>query len=79
MRYRIGEKLKDILDLDMNALIQYKEHMSSLKDFSTYRNATNYIFAPTESKNTPAKGGESEKKKDAATAGGTPEVSAGGA
>lgn len=46
-RFRIGEKLREILDLDMNALIQYKEHMQSLQDYSTYRNARNYMFAPS--------------------------------
>jgi len=77
VRYRIGEKLKDILDLDMNALIQYKEHMSSLKDFSTYRNATNYIFAPTESKEskTPGKEEKEAAKKEGAAEG----MKAGGA
>lgn len=46
-RFRIGEKLKEVLDLDMNALIQYKDHMQSLQDHSTYRNAKNYMFAPS--------------------------------
>jgi len=46
-RFRIGEKLKEVLDLDMNAMIQYKEHMQSLSDYSTYRNAKNYMFAPS--------------------------------
>jgi len=44
-RFKIGEKLKNILDLDENTLIQYKDHMSSMKDFSTYRNAKNYMFS----------------------------------
>lgn len=48
-RFRIGEKLKEVLDLDMNALIQYKDHMQSLQDYSTYRNARNYMFAPSPS------------------------------
>eukprot|EP00927_Polykrikos_kofoidii_P071955 TRINITY_DN68134_c0_g1_i1.p1 TRINITY_DN68134_c0_g1~~TRINITY_DN68134_c0_g1_i1.p1 ORF type:complete len:487 (-),score=125.47 TRINITY_DN68134_c0_g1_i1:522-1982(-) len=46
-RFRIGEKLMEVLDLDMNALIQYKDHMQSLQDYSTYRNAKNYMFAPS--------------------------------
>jgi|Transcript_78680 translation initiation factor 4E len=46
-RFRIGEKLKEVLDLDMNALIQYKDHMQSLQDYSTFRNAKNYMFAPS--------------------------------
>ncbi len=44
VRFRIGEKLREILDLDAHALIQYKEHMSSIQDNSTFRNAKNYIF-----------------------------------
>eukprot|EP00747_Dinoflagellata_sp_TGD_P195580 gnl/TRDRNA2_/TRDRNA2_64477_c0_seq1.p1 gnl/TRDRNA2_/TRDRNA2_64477_c0~~gnl/TRDRNA2_/TRDRNA2_64477_c0_seq1.p1 ORF type:complete len:464 (+),score=81.28 gnl/TRDRNA2_/TRDRNA2_64477_c0_seq1:82-1392(+) len=46
-RFRIGEKLKEVFDLDTNALIQYKDHMQSLQDYSTYRNAKNYMFAPS--------------------------------
>mmetsp|Transcript_26405 Transcript_26405/g.69777 ORF Transcript_26405/g.69777 Transcript_26405/m.69777 type:complete len:363 (+) Transcript_26405:68-1156(+) len=46
-RFRIGEKLKEVLDLNMTALIQYKDHMQSLQDYSTYRNARNYMFAPS--------------------------------
>jgi len=48
-RFTIGERLKEVLDLDMNALIQYKDHMQSLQDYSTYRNAKNYMFAPSPS------------------------------
>lgn len=54
-RFRIGEKLKEVLELDMHALIQYKEHMQSLQDYSTYRNAKNYMFAPSPS-TTPMQG-----------------------
>lgn len=46
-RFRIGERLKEILDLNMTALIQYKEHMQSLQDYSTFRNARNYMFTPS--------------------------------
>merc|ERR1712176_1193825 len=46
-RFRIGEKLKEILNLDPSALIQYKDHMQSLCDYSTYKNAKNYTFAPS--------------------------------
>jgi len=45
-RFRIGEKLKEILQLELHALIQYKEHMLSMNDFSTYSNAKNYLIAP---------------------------------
>lgn len=48
-RFSIGEKLKEVLGLDMNALIQYKDHMQSLQDYSTYRNAKLYMFAPSPS------------------------------
>lgn len=48
-RFRIGEKLKELLNLDINALIQYKDHMQSLHDFSTFRNAKNYMFAQSNS------------------------------
>ena len=44
IRLRIGERLKEILDLDVNSLIQYKEHSSSIHDNSTFMNAQNYIF-----------------------------------
>lgn len=46
-RFRIGEKLKEVLDLSVTTLIQYKDHMQSLLDYSTYRNARNYMFAPS--------------------------------
>lgn len=46
-RFRIGERLKEVLDLNMTTLIQYKDHMQSLQDYSTYRNARNYMFAPS--------------------------------
>jgi len=48
-RFRIGEMLKEVLDLDMNALIQYKDHYQSLQDYSTYRNARNFMFLPSPS------------------------------
>ena len=47
-RFKIGEKLKEILDLDLHALIQYKENYESIQDGSTYRNARNYVFQPTQ-------------------------------
>lgn len=47
-RFKIGEKLKEILDLENQALIQYKEHASSMKDQSTFRNARNYVFTTEE-------------------------------
>jgi len=44
IRFQIGEKLSELLDLDSHALIQYKDNAQSLQDFSTYRNAKNYMF-----------------------------------
>jgi len=44
VRFHIGEKLRDVLGLDMNSSIQYKEHEKSLQDFSTFRNAKKYKF-----------------------------------
>eukprot|EP00299_Pterocystis_sp_00344_P006939 c199_g1_i1.p1 GENE.c199_g1_i1~~c199_g1_i1.p1 ORF type:complete len:269 (+),score=39.03 c199_g1_i1:43-807(+) len=42
-RISIGEKLKQILQLDANAILEYKKHISSMKDNSTYRNAKLYV------------------------------------
>lgn len=43
-RFQIGERLKDILNFNEHTIIQYKEHKESLRDFSTYRNAKNFMF-----------------------------------
>lgn len=39
------ERLKEILNLDSNTLIEYKFHAKSLEDMSTFRNAKPYVFA----------------------------------
>mmetsp|Transcript_16213 Transcript_16213/g.32347 ORF Transcript_16213/g.32347 Transcript_16213/m.32347 type:complete len:235 (-) Transcript_16213:18-722(-) len=44
-RFEIGEKLKLILNLDPNTLVQYKDHARSISDSSTFRNAKPYVFA----------------------------------
>lgn len=48
VRFAIGEKLRHILTLDDNATIEYKDHSSSIRDRSTFRNARPYIFAATQ-------------------------------
>lgn len=45
VRFMIGEKLKEILMLDSNTLIEYKFHANSIRDMSTFRNAKPYVFA----------------------------------
>ncbi|CAD7927931.1 unnamed protein product [Amoebophrya sp. A120] len=40
----IGETLKQVLDLDEHALIEYKDHADSIQDKSTFTNAKNYMF-----------------------------------
>ncbi|RHY26164.1 hypothetical protein DYB32_007840 [Aphanomyces invadans] len=43
------EKLKEILMLDSNTLIEYKFHANSIRDMSTFRNAKPYVFAASPS------------------------------
>ena len=50
IRFMIGEKLKKILDLDSNTLVEYKAHNVSIQDGSTFKNATAYVFAATAQK-----------------------------
>ena len=42
-----SEKLKEILMLDSNTLVEYKFHANSIRDMSTFRNAKPYVFAAT--------------------------------
>eukprot|EP01038_Epipyxis_sp_PR26KG_P015142 gene15142-20394_t len=49
IRFRIGEKMKQILDLEPSTIIEYKHHSDSLQDMSTFRNAKAYVFAAAES------------------------------
>lgn len=44
-RFGIGEKLKQLLQLPPSTVLEYKKHMSSIKDNSTYRNAKTYVVA----------------------------------
>mmetsp|Transcript_143133 Transcript_143133/g.398840 ORF Transcript_143133/g.398840 Transcript_143133/m.398840 type:complete len:230 (-) Transcript_143133:124-813(-) len=44
VRFKIGEQMRKVLSLSANALLEYKNHQSSMQDFSTYRNAQVYIM-----------------------------------
>ncbi len=46
IRFGIGEKMKEILDLEASTVIEYKDHASSMRDMSSFRNAKAYVFAP---------------------------------
>ncbi|KAJ1430396.1 eukaryotic initiation factor 4E putative [Ochromonadaceae sp. CCMP2298] len=45
VRFKIGEKMKFILDLEPQTIIEYKHHSESMQDMSTFRNAKAYVFA----------------------------------
>ncbi|EEQ97317.1 Eukaryotic translation initiation factor 4E type, putative [Perkinsus marinus ATCC 50983] len=47
VRFRICEKFREILGLNLSTVVQYKEHMGSMQDGSTYRNARSYTFSVT--------------------------------
>jgi hypothetical protein len=40
-----SEKLKDVLDLGEGTALEYKNHSTSMKDRSTFRNTKAYVFA----------------------------------
>ena len=46
-KFGIGEKMKQILDLEPSTIIEYKSHAISMQDMSTFRNAKPYVFAAT--------------------------------
>mmetsp|Transcript_49566 Transcript_49566/g.146451 ORF Transcript_49566/g.146451 Transcript_49566/m.146451 type:complete len:225 (-) Transcript_49566:50-724(-) len=46
VRFKIGERLREVLHLKANALLEYKDFQASIADFSTYRNAQAYIATP---------------------------------
>jgi len=48
MTVSIGQKLKSILDLEANTVVQYKYAASCVQDHSTFRNATAYVFAASD-------------------------------
>eukprot|EP00300_Choanocystis_sp_HF-7_P022167 c21330_g1_i1.p1 GENE.c21330_g1_i1~~c21330_g1_i1.p1 ORF type:complete len:249 (+),score=38.00 c21330_g1_i1:28-747(+) len=43
VRFAIGEKLKQLLSLSPNTVLEYKKHCTSMKDNSTFRNAKLYV------------------------------------
>jgi translation initiation factor 4E len=45
IRFKIGEKLKEILNLDESTKVEYKPFSLALRDGSTYRNARPYMYA----------------------------------
>eukprot|EP00747_Dinoflagellata_sp_TGD_P167285 gnl/TRDRNA2_/TRDRNA2_191399_c0_seq1.p1 gnl/TRDRNA2_/TRDRNA2_191399_c0~~gnl/TRDRNA2_/TRDRNA2_191399_c0_seq1.p1 ORF type:complete len:226 (+),score=48.87 gnl/TRDRNA2_/TRDRNA2_191399_c0_seq1:61-738(+) len=49
VRFKIGEQMRQVLELTQNALLEYKDNQSCLKDFSGYRNARVYVMRPGES------------------------------
>jgi len=44
LRYKIGEKLREIWQLDANTPIEYKNHSSSIKDGNTYHSHIKQIY-----------------------------------
>lgn len=48
IRFGIGEKMKEILDLEASTVLEYKDFASSMKDMSSFRNAKAYVFAPSD-------------------------------
>ena len=55
--FRIGQKMKQILDLEPNTIVQYKYAVNCVQDHSTFRNAKAYVFSAStnSSTNTPSK------------------------
>lgn len=45
VRFRIGERLKELLNLDESSRVEYKEFRSSIRDGSTYRGGTPYVYS----------------------------------
>lgn len=44
IRFRIGEKMKEVLELEPSTIIEYKDFASSMRDMSSFRNAKAYVF-----------------------------------
>lgn len=44
-RFKIGESLKEILNLDQSTKVEYKDFSGAIKDGSTFRNAKAYVYA----------------------------------
>jgi len=45
VRFNLGEKLKEILNLDESTLFEYKFFKSAIRDGSSFRNAKPYVYA----------------------------------
>lgn len=56
IRFRIGEKIKEILDLEPSTILEYKHHAVSMQDMSTFRNAKAYVFAAATANSEPTPG-----------------------
>ena len=44
-RFKIGEKLKKVMRLEVGTVLDYKRHQQSMKDGSTYKNSKSFVFA----------------------------------
>jgi len=58
VRFKIGDRLREVLNLDEKDVVEYKDNSSSMKDRSTFRNAKPYIFAATHASPVPEDGEE---------------------
>jgi len=45
VRFAIGDKLREILNLDESTQVEYKPFKSAMRDGSSYRNAKAYVYA----------------------------------
>jgi translation initiation factor 4E len=45
IRMKIGQKLKEILDLEPSTVIEYKAHADSMRDLSSFRGAKPFVYA----------------------------------
>jgi len=48
VRFRVGERLKEILNLDEESTVEYKFFSEAIHDKSTHRNATQYTYTMVE-------------------------------
>jgi translation initiation factor 4E len=44
IRFKIGEKMKEILDLEPSTVIEYKHNANSMVDHSSFKHAKPYVF-----------------------------------
>jgi len=44
LRFKIGEKLKEVWELDPHTLIEYKNHSNSMKDKNTYHSNVKQLY-----------------------------------